>query len=347
MNTKCIFFSIILGLCSIISADVVEVAKTRIATYMENNDVPGVSAALVLGNTTYLIHMGYANVKKRQKVDEQSLFEIGSIGKNFVATILAYQVLHNNVQLTSTLDTCFPYLQIHPSILNQITVEQLATHTSGLPRNTTLAPSVITKERLLESLHNWQPEYPIGSHYFYSNLGFHILRFALENITGTNYNSLVSSTITFPLGMSNTFHCVPKQLSSHIAQGYNASGEPVSSMNSCTIEATGAYHSTSHDMCRFLQANLGQIGSNTLIEAMKRTRQGFFKVNTFMTQGLSWQLITLNEHVALDKNGATTGFSSWIGLIPEQNIGLVLLTNKASNTLTSFARSLLADLSRS
>ncbi len=327
-------------------ANIPQMAKKRIESYMQNNDVPGISAVLVVGNNSYLLHFGYANPKKYQKVTDRSLFELGSIGKCFVATVLAHEVLHSGMHLNDTLDTFFPYLQKNPSNLCGVSLQQLVTHTSGLPRTSTLASESITEKKLLESLQDWQPKYPLGTHFLYSNLGFHILRFALENHAQTEYSKLLSSIIIAPLAMNSTTHCVPTSLFSFMAQGFNKSGRPVSGTNSCNIEATGALFSTSSDMLQFLQANLGRAGPDALIHAMQLSHEGVFKVGKSMTQALAWQRRRLNGFLVIDKNGATNGFSTWMGMIPELNIGLVLLTNRRCSELTPFAKKLLADISK-
>ena len=333
--------------CLLVSQHIVGITdfvKERVESYMERNGIPGVAVALYYDGQSHLLSYGEADLLTGSKVSERTIFELASLGKCFVSTILAYGVLDDSMKLDDTLDQYFPYLQKNPSNLCEVTLKSLATHTSGLPSNSSLPPSSITETKLLESFEDWVPKYPIGTHYLYSNVGYHILRFALENHWSMDYPKLAKALILDPLKMDSTFHCIPSSYEKYHAQGYDVNGNPVPRTNSCNIEATGALHSTSADMLQFLEANLQISGPSALMSAMELTQREYFRVNDFMVQGLAWERIRPKSFLVVDKNGGIGGFSTWIGMIPGLKIGIVLLTKRRCDRLTGFSRDLISDL---
>lgn len=313
--------------------------------YRERHEVPGIAVGLYYQGKPYFYNFGYADPQKKLPVTEHTIFEIGSITKSFTATLLALEVLKGTMQLDDTLMMHMPFVRNHSSFLRDITLEELATHTSSLPRKSPVRKPLMTKRRVLHALLRWRPEYPIGSHYLYSNLGYNVLGYALEARTHKPYTQLFDDYIIDPLHMETTLLNVPRSLKKHYAQGHNPRGIPIPRMRVNALGAAGSLKSTTHDMMKFLMANMGVYGPDSLIEAMKFTHQGLFRVNKRMTQGLSWQRVHFKGIDLIDKNGGVTGFSTWIGFVPRTNVGLILLSNKRNKQLTALGRRLLRTLS--
>ncbi len=321
--------------------------ERAVPQYMKKQGIPGISVGLYYMGKPYFYNFGYADPQKKMPVTAHTIFEIGSITKSFTATILALEVNEGNMQLDDPLGAYIPMIRGHP--LAHITLEQLATHTSSLPRKSPVPKVFMTKRRVLHALLGWRPELPLGSHYLYSNLGYNLLGYALEEETHRPYMALFNEYIIQPLQMKMTLLKVPRRLMAHYAQGHNKRGIPIPRMRVNALGAAGSLKSTSTDMMQFLMANLGAAGPQPLIEAMQLTHQGLFKATKKMTQGLSWQRVRYKGGELIDKNGGVTGFSTWIGFVPnddpENKIGLLLLSNKRNKQLTGLGRRLLRELS--
>ena len=111
------------------------------------------------------------------------------------------------------------------------------------------------------------------------------------------------------------------------------------------IAGAGALRSTTQDMMKFLTANLDISGPPLLRKAMKLAQNGHFKAPK-MIQALSWQRVTRQGVEFIDKNGGVGGFSSWMGMVPDQKMGLVLLSNMRCGKLTNLGRRLLISIAK-
>ena len=318
--------------------------KKRVESYMRKHQIPGMAVGLYFDGKPFFYNFGYADPQKKTVVSKSTIFEIGSITKSFTATILALEVLKGHMNLDDRVGRYLPFVEKHDSPLKVVTLKQLATHTSSLARKSPVRKPLMTQRRVLHALLRWHPEFDIGSHYRYSNLGYTILGYALEQETGREYEQLFRDSIFKPLEMHQTMVRVPWKLLSKYAQGHNDKGIPVPRMGLPALGAAGALKSTIVDMMKFLKANLGECGPQSLKDAMHLTHKGFFKVTDSMIQGLSWQRVSSKDMLLIDKNGGVTGFSTWIGFVPDKKNGIVLLTNKRNKQLTGLGRRLLHDL---
>ena len=158
---------------------------------MARHDVPGIAAAFVVHGEPHIFTFGFADSQRAQKVTPGTLFELGSLSKTFTATLLALEIERGQMQLDDTVAQYLPYIARRPCPLGRITLEQLATHTSSLPRMPSVPKRFITKRRILRSLLDWQPAYPPGTRYCYSNLGFNLLGYILENKTRMSFAEFV------------------------------------------------------------------------------------------------------------------------------------------------------------
>ncbi len=320
-----------------------EYITQEVEALMKERDLPGIAVAFYYKGVPYFLNFGQAN--EQTKVTEHTIFEIGSITKSFTATLLASEVVKGTMNLTDRLPKYFPFIRRHPSALSQVTLEQLATHTSSLPRDPVGGWMRATKSKMLHSLTRWKPEYPIGTHYSYSNLGYDILGFALENHSHKKYGALLHEVVTGPLQMTSTaIHTAPR-LNGIYAQGHNKKGIPVHHLRANAIAGAGALRSTTQDMMKFLTANLDISGPPLLRKAMKLAQNGHFKAPK-MIQALSWQRVTRQGVEFIDKNGGVGGFSSWMGMVPDQKMGLVLLSNMRCGKLTNLGRRLLISIAK-
>ena len=318
------------------------VEKT-IQQFMKEQNTPGVVVALYYQGRGRVISFGFADKESRTPVSSQTIFELGSITKVFTSTVLAMEVLDGKMNLNDPVAKYLPPLKNSKGMAN-VTLLTLATHASSLPR--------VLPQHSRYSLHpqkfleNWQPTYPIGTKYLYSNLGFGLLGYALSYTMQQSFSQMIQERITSPLMMTSTDVRIPDHLRDHDAQGYTAKGERAKKIPSQLWPGSGALHSTGDDMLKFLKANLGVRGPEKLLKAMKFTQNGFFRVNNYFTMALGWQRVKIKDVLLIDKNGGVSGFSSYMGMVPEKKIGLVILANKRKASVTRLGRSILIQLAR-
>ena len=280
-------------------ADVKPLVDQTMQQFMRVNRVPGAVVELYVHGKPYSFQYGVANLDTRVPVTDNTVFELGSVTKLFTALLVAMQVNAGKMNLQDSITQYIPELRNAYGPINQVTLENLATHTSGLPFYT--PGSVKTEEGVINYLRRWHPYGPVGSSWAYSNFGIGLLGSALEYNTHENYNQLYRSRILTPLKMNPIGIAVPNYLDGLIAQGYDGAGimEPYTALD--LLPASWAIKATGHDMMRFLAASIGLPGTPPEIADAMRLTQTPFYLNSNMMQGLGWQIyrITDQDRVSL------------------------------------------------
>jgi len=201
-----------------------------------------------------------------RKLDGDTIFEIGSVSKVFTSLLLSDMARHGEVALTDPVQKYLPPEVTMPTRGGrEITLQDLATQTSGLPRlPSNLAPrdpadpyADYTVAQLYQFLSTYTLTRDIGAKYEYSNLGGGLLGHVLARRAGTTYEDLLISRISKPLGMNSTVVTVPAAMKSRFAAGHDAQLHKVPYWNLPTLTGAGAIRSTANDLLTFLAVNLG------------------------------------------------------------------------------------------
>lgn len=310
----------------------------EVSDFMEEYSVPGLAVAICESGDLSIRCYGVKDRATHAPITPHTLFKIASITKVFTATDLALEVALGHMSLDEPVTHFLPECQNGGSI-NRVTLQELATHTSSLPRG---LPLYYNRRHVIAFLNEWEPIYPIGTHYLYSNLAFGVLGYAEEFEEHASLEALFRREIFTPLGMKESYINVPQVMEPLLAVGYASNGKAVLSRPNSAWPAGGALKSTISDMSKFLQANLKLLGPKSLQDAMQFAQAPYFPVNKHFTMGLGWERFTTPEGVLIiDKNGSLSGFASYIGMVPSKKIGIVLLANKSSINITKFGRKLL------
>jgi serine-type D-Ala-D-Ala carboxypeptidase/endopeptidase len=268
--------------------------------------------------------------------DANSLFEIGSVTKVFTSLVLADMVHRGEVALSDPVAKYLPAATKLPERAGrQITLLDLATHTSGLPRDATnLAPrdpknpfADYTTDRLYDFLAAYTLPRDIGATYEYSNVGAGLLGHALARRAGTDYESLVRSRVLQPIGMGNTTITLPPSLRPRLATGYDAARDPAPYFRMPALLGAGALYSDANDMLTFVAANMGEVSSplSAAIGDMLSTRRPTGTPN--LEIALGWHVIKRDGREIVWHNGGTGGFRSFVGFDRARQVGIVVLSN--------------------
>jgi CubicO group peptidase (beta-lactamase class C family) len=305
----------------------------RLATwFLGQGTNSGLGVAIVMRNPAtgqleaMMLNYGTTGKGDHQAVTPGTVYEIGSITKVFTGILLAQEVSSGAVQLNDPIQKYLPEGIAAPTYKGRpITLDDLATHRSGLPRDI----NTDTLPELYGWLNGFQLARPPGSEYIYSNVGFSLLGDILARLNGTDFNTLEARAVSQPLGMTDTGETLDTDESERLAQGYTYDGSPAQYFpDSGAMSGAGYLRSTLQDMTRFLVANM-QADSTPLSDAiqMAQTLQAEGR-NPGTGVGLGWeidQLGTTSER--LYKGGGTYGFTSYISFMRDGSSGFVLLTN--------------------
>jgi CubicO group peptidase (beta-lactamase class C family) len=301
-----------------------------IAGFRDKYHCPGVSVAIVHGNDiVYTLSLGSTDLENKTAATTDSKYPIMSITKLFTATMLMQLKEKGIVGLDDDVKKYVPEYKV-PSPTSLL---QLATHNSGLPRNSPAdidftvsvdqwmfsggkgaIKGLSTNKELLRSLQFIQLEYPPfefvpPNDRHYSNLGFSLLGIALERAAREEYTSYVMHHICQPLGMTHTGFVNEPGISGAIAKGYRYNMDRQTEVPSFDINSgiyAGGLYSTVGDLCRFISSQWkGE--ANAMMRQLKMDWKPAF---TYV----------LHE-------GAFPGYRSIIVLNPGNRLGWVILTN--------------------
>ena len=308
--------------------------KTQVRYVVDIGMYPSIVVGAVAPCGREVYAYGKTKVTGGQAVDENTVFEIGSIGKVFTAVLLADMVARGEIALDDPIERYLPADVSVPTYEGEsITLADLATHTSGLPLiPENLAPADdynpyadYTVQQMYDALGQIQLTHDIGTQYEYSNLGWGVLGHVLSLRSGMTYEKLVTTRIAGELGMPDTRETLTPEMQRHLATGYRF-GEPMPLWDNPTLAGAGALRSTASDMLTFLAANL-DLTPSPLYAPMHLTQEPRLTIDPSWQIGLGWEIRTYGSQQIIEKRGATGGYWSFAGLSRDRQTGVVVLTN--------------------
>ncbi len=307
-----------------------------LAERIDNRQSVGIVVGVIEPAGRRVISYGSLAKNDKRPLNGDTIFEIGSATKVFTSLLLTDMVQRGEVALTDPVAKYLPATVKMPERGGRsITLEDLSTHTSGLPRMpANLAPkdpgnpyADYSVEQLYQFLSSYQLTRDIGAQYEYSNLGGGLLGHVLARRAGMDYEALVKTRICEPLGMSSTRITLSPEMKARLATGHNASMDPVSNWDLPTLAGAGALRSTANDMLAFLAANLGYTKSPlapamaAMLTLRRPTGVGDLEI------ALGWHVFKSNGKEIVWHNGGTGGYRSFFGFDPKTQVGVVVLSN--------------------
>jgi serine-type D-Ala-D-Ala carboxypeptidase/endopeptidase len=359
---------------------------------------PGIAIAVNYHGKAYYYYQGVRKLGGRP-VDGNTIFEMGSVTKSFTGILLAnavnlgirrvalndppgkWIIISGNpdatapkpVATTCAVATATPLPPTSYGSFKNMTIFELATHTSGLPDvipgvyGSTVGRQCFSPQMFLNYVEGGKFPRPPAP-WLYSNFGFGTLGYVLQRVYATNLQKpptwiqIAQQQILTPLGMTSTFDLnVPKRYQANYAEGYlfNGAGQPTQQLHWLwdAWPAAGTLRSTAPDMMRYLQMAMNVSGPANLRAAAQIAERPYVKVIPFGGQGLAWETVPLYTASTPSpppppiawKDGGTAGFSSWIGVLRKplvaKPMGIVVMFNIGSgDSVGPFARAVLTAL---
>lgn len=299
--------------------------------FSKSKDFPNntqLSIAIVQnGKTNY-----YGIIKLKDTIkpaeNQKKIFEIGSITKVFTSTVLASLVVDKKIKLIDEVNFYYPFT-FKDNI--KISFENLANHTSGLPRlpenldlsNETNPYKNYGKTEIEAYLKNLlKLKNDTSKTYSYSNLGAGLLGYTLGLSQKTDFQTLLQKKIFDKYKMRNSFTS-SQHLGNSLIKGLNKKGGKVSNWDFDVLFGAGGILSTTEDLAKF--ANAQFYPKNKELELTRKTT---FQIKGDTKIGLGWhKLETTNGEDLLWHNGGTGGYSSSIVMKVEEKTAVIILSN--------------------
>jgi CubicO group peptidase (beta-lactamase class C family) len=303
------------------------VQRSRLARKL--SPAAGVIAGVVGPDSVDVVSLGTG-------VDAGTPMEIGSLTKVFTALLIAEAVRRNELRLSSPIDEIL--FGQHWSGPPAISVEELATHTSGLPRLGLPLWKVLlddpyrseSRDGLMTHLQCKRPRSPATRKHLYSNLGYAVLGAVAEKAAARPYAELLEARLFHPLGLENTrvqFASGPGL----VAPGWLAGGQRAALWHWDAYAPCGGLVSTFDDLAMAVRGFLDADGP--IAEALDLTTRPRFALGGGAHVGLGWMLPTAGS--SFWHNGGTHGYSSFLGVNRERKLGVVVLANQGLTEATT------------
>jgi D-alanyl-D-alanine carboxypeptidase len=309
---------------------------------MRRLHIPGMAVAVVRdGRIATVRTYGFADLERRLPVTESSIFEIGSVTKQFTAALILKLAEEGRIGLDEKISTYLPGV---PESWPDITVRHLLTHTSGIPNyllvqglfEETTRPGVTHEAIAKMFFDRLTPEFQPGETWSYSNSGYLLLGNIIERVTGKTYWRNLEERIFQPLGMSSSRSSEPGAAIANRVQGYewrNGRFEIRPALHE-NAYAAGSIVSVPRDMARWVTA----LSERRLLGADSYTRmwaslQVAGGAAPPFNYGFGWFIDTYHGRRMVSHSGGTPGFSSVVQLFEKDKLAVVVLTNHSDRVI--------------
>ncbi len=329
-------------------------------------NVPGLSVAIVKDGQVFLSSgFGVRELGKQDAVDGDTLFAIASNTKAFTAAALAILDEEGKVHWSDKVQQHLPWLQLYDAYVSaELRVDDLLCHRSGLG---TFSGDLLwwgtpySPEEVLRRTRHLPPKGPFRSSYGYSNLMFLAAGEVISKTSGKSWHNFVQERILGPVGMDRSVTSITSlEARGNYASPHKPTPEavaPIPWYNWDTMAAAGGIISSSNDMAKWLNVQLakGRIDDSRRLfsEASSRrmwsphtiipvseASQKRSPTTHFRSYGLGWSLADYKGRMTASHGGGYDGMYSYVCLVPEENLGVVLLTNSMTGISTPLANTI-------
>jgi CubicO group peptidase (beta-lactamase class C family) len=344
MRSCCIVLLAGLGLAAQGKGDAVD---DLMADAMRQHPIPGAALAIVRGGQTVkTAAYGMANLERPTPATPQTVFEIGSVTKQFTAAAILLLAQEGKLAVD---DKISRHLKDTPASWSGITIRQLLTHTSGLKNYTGLDGFELTRHltqaQFIAQIAAHPLDFAPGEKWSYCNTGYNLLGYIIENVSGKSYGDFLEQNIFAPLGMTATAGRDPGAILPARASGYetNRAGQFIVRDPDVTdVFSAGALASTVGDLAKWNAA----LDTDGILTAASRAAMWTpVRLNNGTTHpyGFGWFLQPWQGHANLGHSGSTSGFSASLQRFPEAGLTVILLTNSDEfDIATKLAREIAA-----
>ncbi len=297
------------------------------------SDEPG-AAVLVAkeGKIIYEKGFGTANLELNIPVKPESVFEIGSITKQFTAVSVLMLTEQGKLSLD---DEITKYIEDYPTRGHKITIHHLLTHTSGI-KSYTNVPELMKLGRndyepgeFIDLFKDYPPDFDPGEKFLYNNSGYFILGYIIEKASGMPYSEFIESQIFKPLGMKNSFYGSMRKIIKGRASGYQKNDVFVNAeyLSLKLPYAAGSIMSTTHDLYIWNRA----LKDNKLIkkESLEKAYTDY-KLNNgdLINYGYGWMFGNIKGSKVIQHGGGIYGYTTMSIWLPEEDVFVAVFTNR-------------------
>lgn len=330
---------------------------TLVADAMKKFNVEGVAVGIVKdGKVIHLKGYGLKKVGTNEKVDEYTNFAIGSTSKAFTTTALSILEDEGKIEWNDKVVRYIPEFKMYNDyVTSNFTIEDLLTHRSGvgsgegdimgLPDSTNF-----TIKDVATCFQYFKPTSPFRTHFDYDNLLYLLAGEVIARVSGMSYEDFVQKRILQPLQMKNSYMSYALAKSKgNASSSHSGEGESIRVIHTFEDQinsACGGIWSNIYDLCKWMLVHLnkGKYGADLKTSLFsEKNHQEMWQLHTvekpespsrynthFYGYGLGWDLQDKKGNLSVSHTGGGPGMLCITSMIPDLNLGVVVLTNTSN-----------------
>jgi CubicO group peptidase (beta-lactamase class C family) len=312
---------------------------------MEQHHVPGLAVGVWDGQDEYTAGLGLTSLDNPLPVTPETLFQVGSITKTFVATAVMRLVESGRLDLDAPVRTYLPGLRLaDEAAAAGVTMRHLLSHTGGWLGDyfddCGLGENALTQ--IVENMARLEQQTPLGSHFSYNNAGFYLAGRAIESITGCSFEDAMRELVFEPLGLPMAFFFAHDLITYRFATGHQVDGEEVSVARPWAVPRAsgpaGGIVSNVPALLKYARFHLGDgksEGGQQILSpaslALMQTPQ--VQAGDRLHVGLSWFISGSDELKMINHGGGTKGQNAGLFVFPGRNLAMAALSNSDQGSI--------------
>jgi len=341
--------------------------ENKINTILTVTNTPGAAIAVVRNDSIYVCKgFGYRNIEKQYKVDEQTVFSIGSSTKAFTAALIGIADYQDVLNIDRSPLEYLDNLSFYNNEMDAGgTIRDLLSHRTGLPRHDLswyLFPEE-DKQKLLKRLKYLEPFTSIRQKYHYNNYMYMLLGNLAEKSLGSDWQKLIEKHLFFPLEMKNSSTETMSATMENVSMGYETAPDgtstPMPYYDLMGMSPAGSINSSATDLANWVKCWLNEgkykekqvlpktyfieaISSQMVMRANLPDEE--FKNLFFSNYGFGWMLSSYKGYYRVEHGGNINGFSANVSFFPSESLGIVVLTNQNNSDAPYLIRNTISDM---
>lgn len=347
---------------------VLEDLVTRIVQpYLKEDNTHQLQVGIIERGYTYHYTFTGKNIANLEESDSTALFGIGSVTKTFTTALLAAMIADGVVNLTDAITNYLPdSVTAANHKLQNITIEQLATHTSGFPKTPRNLPLKMRDKNNPYAYYELQDVYdflmsyrPImdkkhmkalkkGEKVFsYSHFGMGLLAHLLENAAKITYDELLQQYIFEPLELQESGMLDKRVAEEVVLEGHDFAGNVLPRQHFASLGGSEGLYSSLRDLVKFTKANMNPTSNYSFLEECFNVKNETDDKKVYV--GLGWFIIERGKNKKYPRiythSGKTGGFSTYVAFIETTQTAVIVLSN-STNKVDEYGISILELINR-
>jgi dipeptidyl aminopeptidase/acylaminoacyl peptidase/CubicO group peptidase (beta-lactamase class C family) len=317
--------------------------QRRLSALSKKHDVPGAALGILYKGEIVQAHHGVLNLSTGVEVTDDTIFQIGSMGKVWTTTVVMQLVDEGLLDLDAPIADVLPELKLSDPVVEQkVTMRHLLTHTSGIDGDnfTDTGRGDDCLERYTELLADAAQNHPLGATFSYSNAGFVLAGRVIEKLTGKTWDVAMREKLYAPLGLTRAGTLPEEALLHRAAVGHVTKDEKLETvpvwMLPRSLGPAGTIFASAGDVLKFarmhLNGGVAEDGTRVLSEA---SAAAMTEKQTDVPDpealgdswGIGWIRFGWDGQRLIGHDGNTIGQSAFLRILPEHDLAVTLLTN--------------------